>query len=145
MKHYPEKHKKAVISKLVESGLSLRQFSIREGINLSTLCSWRDKYSEAGCSLTKSDGPEGWSAEQKFSVVLETATLSEVELSEYCRAKGLYPEQIPYTSLIFRYFFVRKRITFTLLDGCLSLGIVWGCYCGFYTGWPASISTSTLV
>ena len=31
---------------------------------------------------------------RKFAVVLETATLSAVELSEYCRAKGLYPEQI---------------------------------------------------
>jgi transposase len=25
---------------------------------------------------------------------LETASLSAVELSEYCRAKGLYPEQV---------------------------------------------------
>ena len=94
MRHYPEEHKKAVISKLVESGLSLRQFSHREGISLSTLYGWRDKYLEADYSLTKSDDPEDWSAEQKFSVVLETATLSEIELSEYCRVKGLYPEQI---------------------------------------------------
>ncbi|GGP72184.1 hypothetical protein GCM10009409_39680 [Shewanella saliphila] len=27
-------------------------------------------------------------------MVLETASLSAVELSEYCRAKGLYPEQV---------------------------------------------------
>ena len=26
--------------------------------------------------------------------MLHTATLSEIELSEYCRSKGLYPEQI---------------------------------------------------
>lgn len=94
MRHYPEEHKKAVVSKLIESGLSLRKFSQREGINLSTLCSWRDKYLEADCSLIKSDDPDEWSAEHKFSTVLETATLSEVELSEYCRKKGLYPEQI---------------------------------------------------
>jgi transposase-like protein len=37
---------------------------------------------------------ENWSAQTKFAVVLETATLSEVELSEYCRAKGLFPEQV---------------------------------------------------
>ena len=30
----------------------------------------------------------------KFAVVLETAALSEIELSEYCRRKGLYPEQV---------------------------------------------------
>lgn len=35
-----------------------------------------------------------WPAAAKFAAVLETATLSEIELSEYCRSKGLYPEQI---------------------------------------------------
>ena len=35
-----------------------------------------------------------WPAEAKFAVVLETAALSEIELSEYCRRKGLYPEQV---------------------------------------------------
>ena len=29
-----------------------------------------------------------------FSVVLETAALSETGVNEYCRTKGLYPEQI---------------------------------------------------
>jgi transposase-like protein len=37
--------------------------------------------------------PAHWSAEAKLAVVIETATLSEVELSQYCREKGLYPEQ----------------------------------------------------
>ena len=35
-----------------------------------------------------------WPAEAKLAVVLETAALSEIELSEYCRRKGLYPEQV---------------------------------------------------
>lgn len=94
MKHYPEAHKQAVISKLVESGLSLRQFAKLESINLSTLYSWRDKYLTAGSSLAKSNHLDGWSPEQKFSIVLETATLSEIELSEYCREKGLYLKQV---------------------------------------------------
>lgn len=38
--------------------------------------------------------PEKWSAQEKFRVVLETASLSEAELAEYCRKKGLYAEQI---------------------------------------------------
>jgi len=32
---------------------------------------------------------ERWSTRDKFSIVVETATLSEIELSEYCRAKEL--------------------------------------------------------
>ena len=30
----------------------------------------------------------------KFAVVVETAAFNETELSEYCRSKGLYPEQV---------------------------------------------------
>ncbi len=41
-----------------------------------------------------SNKPDKWSSEEKFAVVLETATLNESELSEYCRKKGLYPEQV---------------------------------------------------
>ncbi|GAB7541743.1 hypothetical protein CS8_014060 [Cupriavidus sp. 8B] len=35
-----------------------------------------------------------WSSADKFRVVLETAPLSEAELSEYCRGKGIQPEQV---------------------------------------------------
>lgn len=35
-----------------------------------------------------------WSAQDRFSVVIETVSLSEVELSEYCRNKGVFPEQV---------------------------------------------------
>ena len=35
-----------------------------------------------------------FSNELKLAVVIETASLSEVELGEYCRRKGFYPEQI---------------------------------------------------
>lgn len=35
-----------------------------------------------------------WSSADKFRVVLETASLNEAEISQYCRSKGIYPEQI---------------------------------------------------
>jgi len=38
--------------------------------------------------------PDGWSASDKFTVVLETAGLNATELSAYCRERGLYPEQV---------------------------------------------------
>jgi transposase len=44
--------------------------------------------------VSKVSASDKWSSEEKFSVILETATLSAVELSAYCRAKGLYPEQV---------------------------------------------------
>ena len=38
--------------------------------------------------------PEGWSAADKFTVVLESSGLNATELSAYCRERGLYPEQV---------------------------------------------------
>lgn len=37
---------------------------------------------------------EQWSTRGKFLIVVETATLSEIEVAEYCHKKGLYPEQV---------------------------------------------------
>ena len=39
-------------------------------------------------------GPEGWSAQEKFNTVAESAGMNEAELADYCRRKGLYPEQL---------------------------------------------------
>ncbi|WP_422398599.1 IS3 family transposase [Vibrio breoganii] len=94
MKLYPEDHKKAMVQKLIESGLSLSEFARQERISVSTLYGWKKKYSATGLRVSKGHSSNGWSAEQKFAVVLETAALSEVELSKYCREKGLYPEQV---------------------------------------------------
>ncbi len=43
--------------------------------------------------------PEGWSATDKFTVVLETAGLNATELSAYCRERGLYPRDATQESL----------------------------------------------
>ncbi|MFC5077346.1 IS3 family transposase [Vibrio thalassae] len=94
MKRYSKEHKKATIRRFVESGLSLREFADNEGMHISTLHDWKNKYLEVAPSMPSSTSPDKWSPEQKFSVVLETATLSEIELSEYCREKGLFPEQV---------------------------------------------------
>jgi hypothetical protein len=40
---------------------------------------------------TADAGPESWSLRDKFAAVLETATLKEADLAEYCRKRGLYP------------------------------------------------------
>ena len=65
------------------------------GISTMTLYAWRKQARAAG-AVVPGDGknPEGWSSQEKFRVVLESAALSEAELAEYCRRKGLYVEQI---------------------------------------------------
>ena len=38
--------------------------------------------------------PEGWTAADKFTVVLESAGFNSTEVSAYCRERGLFPEQV---------------------------------------------------
>ena len=66
------------------------------GVPRDTLYTWRLKHrkSQGEPSVSPVTASAGLSSEEKFAVVLESATLNEVELSEYCRGKGLYPEQI---------------------------------------------------
>ena len=94
MKRYSAKFKEAILNKLNQSNLSVRGFAQQEGINISTLYSWQKQFQVEGYCVSKVSNSDQWSPEEKFSVVLETSILSEVELSEYCRTKGLYPEQV---------------------------------------------------
>lgn len=65
------------------------------GITTVTLRTWQ-KEARAMGKIVPGDGKQSdqWSSTDKFRIVLETAPLSEVELSEYCRTKGLQAEQI---------------------------------------------------
>jgi transposase-like protein len=60
-----------------------------------SLYAWRKQAKAEGAPVPGNNKlPDNWPAEAKFAMVLETAALSEIELSEYCRRKGLYPEQV---------------------------------------------------
>jgi transposase-like protein len=66
-----------------------------EGISEATLFNWRREAREKGILMPDGDsGPEGWSARDKFAAVIETASFNEAELAEYCRQKGIFPEQL---------------------------------------------------
>lgn len=86
--------KQAIIKKLALSSLSNRQFAKQENLPISTLHQWKEKYWLEEFEAAQGKNPETWSPEQKFSTVLEVATLSEIELGEYCRRQGLYLEQV---------------------------------------------------
>jgi transposase-like protein len=75
--------------------MTVAEVSRNEGIGLQTMYNWRDKAKQQGRPVTGSKATsEQWSAEAKFATVLETSSLNEAELSEYCRTKGLYVEQV---------------------------------------------------
>ena len=96
MKAYPEERKEALLRRMMPPENAPVSALAREtGITEQTLYTWRRQAKGRGVAVP-GDGknPEGWSSEDKFAVVLEAAALNAAELAEYCRRKGLYPEQI---------------------------------------------------
>jgi len=93
---YSIERKEAVLKKLLPPiSSTVAEIAKEEGISVNTLYHWRDQARQKGTPLPgKTTGTEQWSAETKLAVVIETASLSESELSQYCREKGLYVEQV---------------------------------------------------
>ena len=96
MTRYSPERKEAVLKKmLAPNHRSIRELAEEEGISEATLYSWRKVARSQGRLLPDMDAtPEGWTSQDKFAAVMETAALSEAELAEYCRRRGLYPAQI---------------------------------------------------
>ena len=93
---YSPERKAAVLKRMMPPNTTaIRQLSQEEGISEATLHKWRAEARSKVQLLPDADaGPEGWSSRDKFAAVLETATLNEADLAEYCRKLGLYPAQI---------------------------------------------------
>jgi len=96
VKRYSPERKEAVLKKLLPPhNLTVPEVSELEGISMPTLYNWRKQVRLTGVPVPgPNKSTESWSSEAKFAVVVETASLSETELSQYCREKGLYPEQV---------------------------------------------------
>lgn len=96
MARYSAERKAVILRKLLPPhNLTVAEVAREEGISEATLYNWRNQAKEQGVPVPGSkQSSEEWSAEAKFAVVVETAGLNESELSEYCRQKGLYPEQV---------------------------------------------------
>jgi transposase len=96
MSQYSEEFKASIIAKMLPpNNVSVPLLSQETGIPKDTLYTWRVKHRKANGQSGPQPLPSaGLSSEEKFAVVVETASLNEVELSEYCRRKGLYPAQI---------------------------------------------------
>lgn len=93
---YTPKHKAEIVTRMMPpNNESVAQLSVEEGITEATLYKWRKEAREAGIA-TPGNGQtsDKWNSQDKFLVVMETFTMNELELAEYCRKKGLYREQV---------------------------------------------------
>ncbi len=96
MRQYSEEFKTNIIVRMLPpNNVGVSQLAQETGISKNTLYTWRIKHRKSqGDTSAPQVVPSELSSEEKFAVVIESASLNEVELSEYCRRKGLYPEQI---------------------------------------------------
>lgn len=96
MTQYSEEFKAGIIAKMLPpNNVPVPQLVRETGIPKDTLYTWRSKHRKAlGRTTDQRPASGGLGSEEKFAVVLESASLNEVELGEYCRRKGLYAQQI---------------------------------------------------
>ncbi len=93
---YPKRVRETAIRMMLPpENKSISQIQEMLGIPEGTLKKWRQELRANGHPAPANDEPaDQWSSRDKFLVVMETTRLSEAELAEYCRQKGLYPEQV---------------------------------------------------
>ncbi|ACT07404.1 transposase IS3/IS911 family protein [Dickeya chrysanthemi Ech1591] len=96
MKRISPERKTSVLAKLLPPyNMTVAAVAQMEGISEATLYNWRNNAKTEGKPVPGAEkNSEQWPAEARFAVIVETATLSETEIAEYCRKKGLYPAQI---------------------------------------------------
>ena len=73
---------------------SVPELSAKEGICAATLYYWRKQALKNNCMENDNKNADNWSSSKKFQAVLDTAMMSQQELSAYCRQHGIYPEQL---------------------------------------------------
>lgn len=96
MPFYSEERKAALLKMMLPPlSLSGSEVARREGCSDMSLHNWRKQAAAKGTKLSDAKQPaENWSAESNMAIIMETAALSELEMGEYRRRKGIYPEQI---------------------------------------------------
>ncbi|EPN8460862.1 IS3 family transposase [Vibrio cidicii] len=76
---------------------SHRRIAKELDVSPSVVSKWRNELVESGQLSTEpplENTTTDYSAEQRFFIVIETATMSERELAEYCRSKGLFVDDV---------------------------------------------------
>lgn len=96
MASYSAERKETILKKLLPpTNMTVTEVSQQEGVSAQTLYNWRYTAKKLGMPVPgKKTTTDNWSSDAKLAVVIETGALSAAELSQYCREKGLYPEQV---------------------------------------------------
>ncbi|SDC07669.1 MULTISPECIES: transposase [unclassified Candidatus Frackibacter] len=92
-KVYPKELKESVFKRLAPPNAEKVSDLAKElDIPKNTLYSWRAKVLNESSATSKRASK--WTSKDKFQAVLETASLSELETSKYCREKGIHLKEL---------------------------------------------------
>ena len=93
---YTKEQKDLILKRLLPpANESISDLSKETGISKSTLNTWKSKaHKEKRSPVQVTKTGKELTSKEKFLIVMETYSMPEIKLSEYCRTKGLYVEQI---------------------------------------------------
>lgn len=93
---YSKEYRESILWRIMPpNSESIARIAKEEGISEQTLRNWQKRARRDGYAAPGTDAQsEEWSTQDKFVIVVETASMNESELAEYARKKGLYVEQI---------------------------------------------------
>jgi len=96
VKRYSPEFKEALVRKMMPpENVPIMRLAEESGVSYVTLAKWREEVRSGGeAAPGNGEQPDRWSSEDKFLIVLETHSLNEAELGEYCRSKGIFPAEI---------------------------------------------------
>lgn len=96
MATYSKEFKDKIISRMLPpNNESIASLAKETQVNQQTLRNWRNQARKSGITApVNNQKPDRWNSQDKFLSVLETASMNEAQLAEYCRKKGIYPEEI---------------------------------------------------
>jgi transposase-like protein len=96
MIRYSQEFKESVIRKMLPpENRSISELSEETGVTKTTLRKWKKEAQVVGASAPGNEAQiSRWNGEDRLQIILETYGLNESERNEYCRSKGLYPEDI---------------------------------------------------
>lgn len=93
---YTKEFKASVLKRLEEPTKdTITSLSDELGVPRTTIYQWIKKAETDKKNISINHKPTSkWTSEDKFHVVLETAPLTESELAEYCRRKGIFVDEV---------------------------------------------------
>lgn len=95
VRYTAEQKEWAIEQMMVPINRAVVELAKATGITTTTLRVWQKEARAEGRIVPgDSKSSDQWNSADKFKIVLEAASLSETELSAYCRRRGLYVEQI---------------------------------------------------